>query len=121
MPEQARAPVPPSRHPGPSGRDKLFQKFADDDVKNPPIKGGILFAGSSSIEKWKSVPVDFKPLLVLNRGVGGSMISDWLKFAPKIVLPYEPKTIVFYCGDTISARSRPVSCPPKCCRISKTS
>jgi lysophospholipase L1-like esterase len=36
---------------------------------------------------------------VINRGFGGSQISDVNYFAARIVLPYKPKVIVFYAGD----------------------
>jgi lysophospholipase L1-like esterase len=35
---------------------------------------------------------------VINRGFGGSQISDSVRLAPRIVLPYKPKLIVFYAG-----------------------
>jgi lysophospholipase L1-like esterase len=36
---------------------------------------------------------------VINRGFGGSQISEVNYFAERIVLCYEPKVIVFYAGD----------------------
>jgi lysophospholipase L1-like esterase len=41
----------------------------------------------------------FPDLPVVNRGFGGSQISDVVHFADRIVLSYEPKVIVFYAGD----------------------
>src|ERR1700755_1910978 len=36
----------------------------------------ILFVGSSSIRKWDDLQVAFGPYGVLNRGIGGAVISD---------------------------------------------
>jgi lysophospholipase L1-like esterase len=44
------------------------------------------------------VPQDFPQYRVINRGFGGSQISDCIYFADRIVTPYEPDVIVFYCG-----------------------
>ena len=93
--------VEPSKNP-------IAKKYQDGDEKSPPPKGGILFAGSSSIQKWTSLTNDFKPLQVLNRGVGGSVVADWVKFVPQLVNPYKPKVIVFYAGDNdIAAKKTP--------------
>jgi lysophospholipase L1-like esterase len=35
----------------------------------------------------------------VQRGFGGSEISDVIHYAPRIVVPYRPRLIVFYAGD----------------------
>jgi hypothetical protein len=63
-----------------------------------PAKGGVVFAGSSTIRMWdtdKAFP-DWKPI---NSGFGGSEIRDVTTFADRLILKHEPKTIVFYAGD----------------------
>lgn len=75
-----------------------IMKFETLDKENPPKPGGILFVGSSSIVFW-DVKAAFPVLPVLNRGFGGSQISDVLHFFDRVVKPYAPKTIVFYSGD----------------------
>jgi hypothetical protein len=65
---------------------------------NPPEKGGVFFAGSSTIRLWdvaKAFP-DMKPV---NVGFGGSEIRDVTHFADRIILKHEPRAIVFYSGD----------------------
>lgn len=65
---------------------------------SPPEKGGIVFAGSSTIRLWdtaKAFP-EWKPI---NSGFGGSEIRDVTHFADRIILKHEPRTIVFYAGD----------------------
>jgi len=45
------------------------------------------------------VKKSFPDLPVINRGFGGSQVADSVAFAERIVLPYQPKVIVFYAGD----------------------
>jgi len=75
-----------------------IQAFETADRSQPPRSGGILFIGSSSIRLWTTLDKDFPGLPVLNRGFGGSQIREVTAFVPRIVLPYEPALIVFYCG-----------------------
>lgn len=73
--------------------------FATADAKAMPAKGGVLFLGSSSIRMWRTLAEDFPGIAVINRGFGGSEIADSVTYADRIVIPYAPKTIVFYAGD----------------------
>lgn len=73
--------------------------FAVRDSLDPPAPGGILFVGSSSIRFWSTLATDFPGEPVLNRGFGGSTLPDVTFYAPRIVLPYRPRTIVLYAGD----------------------
>jgi lysophospholipase L1-like esterase len=80
-------------------------EYADDiaamvkaDRKNPPPKGQLLFFGSSIIREWAHLPDQFAPIPVLNRGFGGARTWETLHYANDIVLPYEPKMIVYYAG-----------------------
>jgi len=41
----------------------------------------------------------FPDLPVINRGFGGSQISDVNYFIERIVVKYQPRVIVFYAGD----------------------
>lgn len=68
------------------------------DKTAPPAKGGIVFVGSSSIRMWQSLKQDFPGRNVINRGFGGSQISDSVRLADRIVTPYAPKMIVFFAG-----------------------
>ncbi len=73
--------------------------FEAADRLNPPPAGGVLFVGSSSIRLWPSLADDFPGVHIVQRGFGGSEISDVVHYAPRIVLPYRPRLIVFYAGD----------------------
>lgn len=64
-----------------------------------PPAGATLFVGSSSIRFWSTLKEDFPKLKVINRGFGGSQISDSTYWADRIVVPYKPAQIVFYAGD----------------------
>ena len=75
-----------------------IQRFEQQDRESSSPKNAILFVGSSSIRMW-DLPKCFPDLNVVNRGFGGSQIADSLEFAPRIVLPYRPRIIVFYAGD----------------------
>ncbi|MGH8157362.1 MAG: SGNH/GDSL hydrolase family protein [Rhodanobacter sp.] len=73
--------------------------FEAADRIHAPAPGSILFIGSSSIEHWKSLAADFQEVNVINRGFGGSVISDSTWFADRIVAPYHVRAIVMYAGD----------------------
>lgn len=72
--------------------------FEARDRTNPPPRDAVLFVGSSSIRLWKTLAQDFPKHRVINRGFGGSQISDSISYAKRIVLPYRPKRIVMYAG-----------------------
>mmetsp|Transcript_35779 Transcript_35779/g.101263 ORF Transcript_35779/g.101263 Transcript_35779/m.101263 type:complete len:216 (-) Transcript_35779:332-979(-) len=63
-----------------------------------PPKGGILMVGSSIFREWASAPQDLAPLPVFNRAFGGSQTLDQLDRIRQIVLPLEPRLVVYYCG-----------------------
>lgn len=90
----AAKPVPNS----PAKWEKEIAAFEAKDQENPPAKGGIVFVGSSSIRKWTTLEQDFPHHRVLNRGFGGSELSDSVYFADRIVIPYAPRMIVVYAG-----------------------
>jgi lysophospholipase L1-like esterase len=73
--------------------------FEARDRVHPPPKHAILFIGSSSIRKWKTLAEDFPGKQVINRGFGGSEIHDSTYFAGRILFPYQPRIIVLYAGD----------------------
>src|SRR5688572_22583891 len=78
--------------------EKDIAAFEAQDRTNPPPKDAILFIGSSSIRLWKTLAQDLPEHKVINRGFGGSQISDSVYFADRIVVPYRPKMVVMYAG-----------------------
>jgi lysophospholipase L1-like esterase len=79
--------------------EREIGEFLNIDRKQTPPEDAVLFVGSSTIRMWTSLREDFPKLNVINRGFGGSRLEDLVFFAPKIVVPYRPKTIVVYSGE----------------------
>lgn len=75
-----------------------IEAFEEADRDEPPEPGQILFLGSSSIRRW-NLDAFFPGLDTLNRGFGGSQLSDVIHFADRVVSPYHPRVIVAYAGD----------------------
>ena len=87
-----------------------IDQFLKADSVHAPSKGGILFVGSSIFRRWTKVEQQMSPLPVFNRAFGGSRTSEILYYMDRIVLPYEPRVIVYYCGSNdINAGDRPDS------------
>jgi len=80
--------------------------FRKADSLQPPSTRGILFTGSSSIRLWHDLGDRFPGRKVVNRGFGGSWLSDVVHYFPRLVLPYRPKTIVVYAGENDVADGR---------------
>ena len=83
--------------PDPTRFEKAMAAFAVDDAENFFGKGGIVFVGSSSIRRL-NIPEVFPGVKALNRGFGGSQISDVNHYIEQTVLQYEPSITVMYCG-----------------------
>jgi lysophospholipase L1-like esterase len=100
------APVAPAAHDS-TVWEKDIRAFEAADRKHMPAPGGVLFVGSSSIRFWKTEKA-FPGRNVINRGFGGSWSCDSVYYADRIVLPYKPRTIIFYAGDNdIDGGARP--------------
>jgi pentatricopeptide repeat protein len=82
----------------PAQWESEIKAFENSDQTNPPPQNAVLFIGSSSIRKWTTLKADFPDHKVINRGFGGSQISDSVFFTDRIVIPYHPKLILFYAG-----------------------
>lgn len=76
-----------------------IRAFESADRASPPEPGMVLFVGSSSIRMWSTLAADMAPARVLNRGFGGSKTGEVLEVFERIIAPYEPRAIVYYCGD----------------------
>jgi len=86
-----------------------IQAFKKQDKTKPPPQHAILFVGSSSFNFWKDVQSYFPNHTIINRGFGGSSLTDVIYYANDIVFPYHPKQIVIYCGENDLASSDAVS------------
>ena len=77
-----------------------FATFDADDAAHPRAPGGVLFVGSSSIRLWSDLEAQFANLpVVINRGFGGSQLSDCVRNLSRLVLPYRPRAVLVYAGD----------------------
>jgi lysophospholipase L1-like esterase len=86
--------------------EKAFLAFEEQDRQHKPEPGGIVFLGSSSIRLWETAKA-FPDVPIINRGFGGSQISDSVQFAERIAVPYAPRLVVFYAGDNDLASGKP--------------
>jgi lysophospholipase L1-like esterase len=75
-----------------------IESYLNEDKANPPPKNGILFIGSSIFRQWTHLKEQMAPLPVFNRAFGGSRTEEVLAQMDRLVLPYEPRIIVYYCG-----------------------
>jgi lysophospholipase L1-like esterase len=85
--------------PDPMRFESEIRAFEAADATNPPPARPILFVGSSSFRLWKDLPASFPGLPVLNRGFGGSHLSDVNHHLDRTVIRYRPSRIVLYAGD----------------------
>lgn len=76
-----------------------IERFRKLDKLEKPNRNQILFVGSSSIRKWKTLKDDMAPLKVINRGFGGSIIPEVIHYSNDIVFPYNPSAVVLYAGE----------------------
>ena len=86
-----------------------IQQFKKEDSIHFPPKNAILFTGSSSFQKWHDVQDYFPAEIIINRGFGGSQLTDVIRYASKVIIPYHPKQVVIYCGENDLAASDTVS------------
>ena len=77
-----------------------IRTFEEADTASPPPSGGVVFTGSSSIVRWR-LAESFPELgaRAINRGFGGSVTADAVRYVDRIVVPYKPRTVVLYSGD----------------------
>ncbi len=73
-------------------------RFSVQDQSNWFAKGGVVFVGSSSIRFW-DLNAWFPGKTYLNRGFGGSQISDSIANIDLLVVKHQPRIVVFYAGD----------------------
>jgi len=78
--------------------EKDIQAFLNADRTSPPPKDAILFIGSSIFRQWEQLGPQMAPLPVFNRAFGGSHTWEVLHYVDQIVIPYQPRFVVYYCG-----------------------
>ena len=105
LPLALLAQTPASKWPGPKPAthdyakwEKAIAAFEGADKANPPTTGAVLFVGSSTIVRWKSLAADFPETKILNRGFGGNQIKDCTYYAERMIFPYQPSAIFLRAG-----------------------
>ncbi len=101
-------PAPQTQAAAPEQADRweeAIQTFEKADSANPPPKGGVVFYGSSSFRRW-DLEKSFPEMGLVNRGFGGSQMSDAVRYLDRAVLPLEPRTIFVYEGDNDIGRGK---------------
>ncbi len=73
-------------------------RFEEADRASPPAQGGVIFTGSSSARGW-DLEESFPGKGYINRGFGGSQVSDAIRHLNTLVLKHKPRLVVLYSGD----------------------
>lgn len=96
--------------PNPERWSKEVDRYLEEDDKQFPEPGRVVFVGSSSIRLWTSLETDMAPVPTLRRGLGGAIIRDTIYYADTLIAPYEPGAVVLYAGDNDIAAGIPPAC-----------
>lgn len=83
-----------------------IQKFEQLDKSEEYSEDAILFTGSSSIRMWTTLANDMAPYQVINRGFGGSKLSDFVVYGSRIIDPHPCKAIVVFIANDISGTDK---------------
>ncbi|HEX8608263.1 MAG TPA: GDSL family lipase, partial [Pedobacter sp.] len=78
--------------------DEIRQFQEKDSISKPPKKG-IVFVGSSSLRMWSDLEQTFKSYNAINRGFGGSELTNANDYIQELVLVHEPRQVVIYSGE----------------------
>lgn len=76
-----------------------IRAFEQLDSIEKPAKGQILLYGSSTMRLWATFREDLAGYSVVNRGFGGSQMSDAIHYFDRVVVPLAPSLILLYEGD----------------------
>jgi hypothetical protein len=79
-----------------------IQEFEKLDTAKSYSPNAVLFAGSSSIRLWETLPEDMLPFNVIKRGYGGAKLTDFAVYADRIINPHECSAIVLFIANDIS-------------------
>jgi hypothetical protein len=82
----------------PSRFESEINSFITWDRKSSFPEDAMLFVGSSSIRFWATAEA-FPGMAIINRGFGGSHVSDVIFYFASVVKPYQPSSLFLYAGD----------------------
>src|ERR1700745_2336834 len=99
-----RVPVIPGGTPPLASHAPSVGPFEQEvtSLENPQIEFSqrpIIFYGSSSIRRWKTLSQDFIGYPVVNCGFGGWRLSDCIRSVSRMVLRFKPAAVVLYVGE----------------------
>jgi lysophospholipase L1-like esterase len=83
----------------PTRFEDIVLAFEASDRTNPPPKGALVIVGSSTIKRWYTSETDLAPLVSIRRGIVGAQTADIDYYLERIVLVYQPKSVLLYVGD----------------------
>jgi lysophospholipase L1-like esterase len=86
--------------------EKDIQAFESLDRTETYSDDSLLFIGSSSILLWSTIAEDMAPYRVIQRGFGGSRLSDVAWYAKRLIYPHEFKALVMFVANDISGNER---------------
>ena len=81
--------------------ERDIQKLEAKDKEEKDPSDAVLFIGSSYIRMWENMKTDLSPMQTINRGFGGSKLSDVAYYIKRLVYPHTFKAIVIYVGNDI--------------------
>ena len=84
--------------------EETIQAFEALDRTETYPDDSILFVGSSSILLWSTIEEDMTPYPVIQRGFGGSKLSDVAWYAKRLIYPHQVRALVMFVGNDISGR-----------------
>ena len=74
-------------------------EFQKKDSISMPASNGIVFIGSSSLRMWTDLEETFKSYHAINRGFGGSELTNANEWIKELVLVHKPRQVVIYSGE----------------------
>lgn len=92
----------------PTRFEKQVEKLVNKEYNFSSDRKLVVFTGSSSIVRWKTVQDDFPKYNVINNGFGGSVFSDLIHYYDELILQAKPDILFIYEGDNDVARGKEV-------------
>ena len=78
--------------------EKQIRAFEKTERKRPAAKGGVVFAGSSTIRLWGGLAQDMAPIPAVQRGFGGAKLNDVIHYMDRLITAHAPAMVVLYIG-----------------------
>lgn len=89
--------LPPAQEPW----EAAMQAFEEQDRNQSWPPQTLFFTGSSSILLWRTMTRDMAPFPVVNRGFGGSNMTDVVRLADRYIAPHTFAALVLFVANDI--------------------